>query len=108
MELLLSRIQVCVFFIFDDFDEFVRNLVEQGLGRQYVDNGEDDYAYICTGPADIIHRFDASNSFDDRGDLLFILFVDMPIEFVAFLFEFNRRRLDEGAVIMWSVVERID
>ena len=108
MESLLSRVQVCVFFIFDDFDELVRDLVEQGLGRRYVDDGKDDSAYICTGPADIIHRFNASNSFDDGGDLLFILFIDTPVEFVAFLFDLNRRRLDECAVIMWSVVERVD
>ncbi len=106
MESLLSRIQVCVFF--DDFDELVRDLVEQGLGRRYIDDGEDDFAYICTGPVDVIHRFNASNSFDDGGDLLFILFVDTSVEFVAFLFDLNRRRLDECAVIMWSVVERVD
>ena len=43
------------FFIFDDFDELVRDLVEQGLGCRYVDNSKDDPAYICTGSADVIH-----------------------------------------------------
>jgi hypothetical protein len=35
MEPLLLRIQVCIF-IFDDFEELVRDLVEQGLGRRYA------------------------------------------------------------------------
>jgi hypothetical protein len=32
----------------------------------------------------------------------------MPVEFVVFLFDLNRRRLDECVVIMWSIVERVD
>ena len=96
------------FFLFDDFDELVRNLVEQGLGRRYVNDGKDDSAYICTGPTDVIHCFNAPNSFDDGGDLLFICFVDTPVEFVGFLFDLNQGRLDDGPVIKWSIVERVD
>ena len=82
------------FLIFDDLDELVPNLIEQQLGLRCVRDGKDHSTHVGAGPADVVHRFDMSDSFDDRGDLLLVLLIDAPIEFVSLFFNL------EGSLFM--------
>ncbi len=96
------------FFIFDDLDKLVRNLIEQRFSHWDVNNGDHHPAHVCAGPADVVHQFDMSNTFNDGWDLFLVLLINLPVEFVLLFFDFDQRRFHEGMAVLRSVVEWID
>jgi hypothetical protein len=53
-------------FILDQLDELPGDLVEKRLRLGDINDREHHPAHICAGHADVIHGFDASDSFNDR------------------------------------------
>ncbi len=87
----LSRIQVFVFFIFDESDDLPSELEQEGFAGCDIDHSELNTTDICASHRYLLHVVNLADPLDERRDLASVLFDDAPIELVLLLIHFCGR-----------------